>query len=485
MRTIVTCIGVSCLAFSAFTDESTDKLRQEFLAYKSQSEARIQELEKQNANQTDFTQEELDRLRMLAKRGTFDFEFHGYLRSGYGVSANGASQVTFQAPNASAKYRLGNEAETYLETTFMAKTPESMTGSPDINFKTVLTMAYAVETANSGNFQTEISLREAYGQAGGLISGNPGATWWVGQRFYSRIQVHMTDFWYRDMSGYGGGIEDVTIGDDAMHLGFAWIGGSIDTLNSDGTIAEDGTVFRKDSFDLDLTNISSLGGEFRTQLTYSYFNGQTVDTDGGGTNNVELTDSHGASINFFQINEFENGFNNTAVLQLGYGAAFNFLGQMTLPNGVDIAAMPNGTVFDTEKIEQYRFVEDLIYDNGGKISGSATAVYQYSNANIPMGQVHWTSLGIRPVYHFDRNYSFATEAGWDYTDQKGGDSGSLFKLTFAPQITPQMSVLSRPSLRLFFTYAWWSNDFEGQVGNPAYSTDTAGFSTGVQLETWW
>jgi maltoporin len=465
-------------------DESTEALRKEFEAYKQTSEQRIQSLESQLAptNQTDFTQEEVDQLRMLADRGTFDFAFEGYLRAGYGVSKGGASQVAFQAPNANSKYRLGNEAETYLETAFIARTPETTTGDPDKNFETVLRLAYSVPTSNSGAYDTTLSLREAYGKAGGLIANNPTASWWAGQRFYSRIQVHMTDFWYRDMSGYGGGIEEVGIG-DAMHLGFAWIGGSIDELNSDGTVITDPNgVFRKDSFDLELTKIAALGGEFRTQLTYSYFNGQNVTTTAG---NAELTDSHGASINMFQINDFKNGWNNTAVLQLGRGAAFNFLGQMTVPNGLDIDALPDGTIVDTEKFEQYRFVEDLIYDNGGKVSGSATAVFQHSDGHVPLTRVQWTSLGVRPVYHFDRNYSFATEAGWDYTDQKDGDSGSVFKLTFAPQITPEMSVLSRPAIRLFFTYAWWSDGFQGQVGSPAYANTTKGFSTGVQLETWW
>src|SRR5262249_43098302 len=41
------------------------------------------------------------------------FEFHGYFRSGYGVNSRGGEQVAFQAPGAGAKYRLGNEAETY------------------------------------------------------------------------------------------------------------------------------------------------------------------------------------------------------------------------------------------------------------------------------------------------------------------------------------------------------------------------------------
>src|SRR5215470_6149242 len=47
------------------------------------------------------------------------FEFHGYFRSGYGLNSKGGSQVAFQAPGADAKYRLGNEAETYGEFIFV------------------------------------------------------------------------------------------------------------------------------------------------------------------------------------------------------------------------------------------------------------------------------------------------------------------------------------------------------------------------------
>src|SRR6266436_4482000 len=47
------------------------------------------------------------------------FEFHGYLRSGYGLNSKGGQQVAFQAPGAGAKYRLGNETETYGELTLV------------------------------------------------------------------------------------------------------------------------------------------------------------------------------------------------------------------------------------------------------------------------------------------------------------------------------------------------------------------------------
>ena len=44
--------------------------------------------------------------------------FMGYFRSGFGLDSKGKSMSAFQAPNAESKYRLGNEAETYLETGF-------------------------------------------------------------------------------------------------------------------------------------------------------------------------------------------------------------------------------------------------------------------------------------------------------------------------------------------------------------------------------
>jgi maltoporin len=47
------------------------------------------------------------------------FEFHGYLRSGYGLNGRGGQQLAFQAPGAGAKFRLGNEAETYGELIFV------------------------------------------------------------------------------------------------------------------------------------------------------------------------------------------------------------------------------------------------------------------------------------------------------------------------------------------------------------------------------
>ncbi len=177
------------------------------------------------ARQTDMIQKEKD---------SAEFEFHGYLRSGFGVNGYGNTMDPFQAPNSGAKYRLGNEAETYVETTFLTHLPES--SLPDgVTFDTQVRLAYVIPHDQSNSADTETSLREAFGSASGILSDAPGAAFWAGQRFYLRRDIHMNDFFYRDMSGFGGGIEGYALGDDGPKFALALPGGSSDDLDSSGT----------------------------------------------------------------------------------------------------------------------------------------------------------------------------------------------------------------------------------------------------------
>jgi maltoporin len=47
-----------------------------------------------------------------------NFGFYGYFRSGFGLDGQGGPLDVFKAPGAEAKYRLGNEAEAYIEALF-------------------------------------------------------------------------------------------------------------------------------------------------------------------------------------------------------------------------------------------------------------------------------------------------------------------------------------------------------------------------------
>src|SRR6202795_5167335 len=112
--------------------------------------------------------QKIEKLKQQAQ----SLEFHGYFRSGYGLNSEGGQQVAFQAPGADAKYRLGNEAETYGEFIFVNNwlTPER--GSDKAWLKTEV--MFEANTTNSASFTNfpggtgndQFRLREAFVQAG-------------------------------------------------------------------------------------------------------------------------------------------------------------------------------------------------------------------------------------------------------------------------------------------------------------------------------
>ena len=82
--------------------------------------------------------------------------------------------------------------------------------------------------------------------------------------------------------------------------------------------------------------------------------------------------------------------------------------------------------------------------------------------------------------------SVAFEAGLDRTRSGNGQyDGWLRKFTIAPQIGAGRRFFSRPVLRLFVTYASWSNGLRGYVGGIPFRDQTSGLTFGVQTETWW
>jgi maltoporin len=73
----------------------------------------------------------------------------------------------------------------------------------------------------------------------------------------------------------------------------------------------------------------------------------------------------------------------------------------------------------------------------------------------------------------------------DHTRNGSGQyDGWLRKFTIAPQIGAGRKFFSRPVLRVFLTYASWSEGFRGLVGETPYANKTSGLTYGVQAETW-
>lgn len=290
----------------------------------------------------------------------------------------------------------------------------------------------------------------------------------------------MNDYWYRDMSGFGGGIEDVRLGNSMFAL--ALLGGSVDELRSDGRVVpENEFVFNKFTADVRVYDLPVLHGRLALIGTLSGFDGDSLETI---DETIEVKDSGGWALGFMQKYRFKSGGYNQFVGFYGTGAAENLKAVMTQPTGLDIG---NGEdVVNVDKFRRLLLLNDLVIELSSRVSLQWTAVYRrLNNGQNTKEEVTWYSTGLRPTYHFGRNFNIELEAGWDYTEQKDADSGHLFKITVAPQISPAMEALSRPALRAFFTYAKWSDAFVGQVAPQSFGMDSQGISAGIQLETWW
>src|SRR3984885_9680550 len=186
---------------------------------------------------------EADETITKLKQQVGTFECHGYLRSGYGLNSEGGQQVAFEAPGANAKYRLGNEAETYGEFIFVNNwlNPDQSTNKAWMKTE-VMIEANTTNSANSASFPNGVGadqfrLREAFVQAGNLFASQPHAEFWAGERYYRRQHIDIDDFYPLDLSGYGGGAEDLNVGIGKMAVAFL-NGARPDIVTQNGNLAK-------------------------------------------------------------------------------------------------------------------------------------------------------------------------------------------------------------------------------------------------------
>ncbi len=412
---------------------------------------------------------------------TRGFEFGGYFRSGLGVDDDGNTMEAFQAPGAGSKYRLGNEAETYVEMLFGYTFPD-LDLPEGTEFYVGFMPSYVIPTSNADD--TVFSMRQAYASAKGVWAEQPEATFWAGQIYYDRYDVHMTDFYYLDMSGFGGGVQDIQLGDFGT-LSVAWLGGSIDELEGGGVDVEDATINGKNTLDVRIKDIDVPGGKAMLWAAIADLD----DNDSpNGNNDVNIKGDAGAAFGILHESSEILGGRNRAMVQYGFGAAANFKSTEPDFDGTGSGDAMNPTVVDYSDIWHFRFTDDFVIEpDNTNWTMQATFVYDLVDAGlVEDSEIEWVSFGVRPVYHFNDYWSLAFEAGVDHTDSDISDiSGEVYKLTIAPQITPGRGHFARPAIRMFVTYAWWSDDFETFVAPTTYGNDTDGITFGVQAEAWW
>jgi len=403
--------------------------------------------------------------------------FHGYFRAGAGLSGKGTDQATFKAPGAGAKYRLGNEAETYAEWSLGYKQQESPS---DAWFRAETMISFV---SNQDRIEDpandQFAVRQAYIEAGNLDFVHEDVKFWAGKRYYMREDIHINDYFFLDMTGNGAGVTDIPVLGDFGKLAAAFfVGSNSDTLTDEGSPAKVTGDFRL--YDVAVPLGKATFWVSPTQVTES----GTFTDSSAVTHVYEETD--GLSLGIIHKTDDLFGLPGSNKLALLWGedagATFstNIFQQET---GVtDYGLKGDETTILTDSgwanfNDNWSLMYALVYkltDNGG-VSGNS--------------DVSWTSFGLRPIYNFTKNLALAVEGGVDYVDNEvDGYNGALYKITIAPEIRPNAEFFGRPVLRLFATYSTWSKDFNGVAAggvNTTYRNNTEGASFGVQVETWW
>jgi maltoporin len=396
-------------------------------------------------------------------------EFHGYLRTGIGGNTNGGGQVCFKTNYGyiDYKFRLGNECETYAELEFDQVLFHDKSG---LEFKYTGMLAYQTDNTG-GSYQSlkniggnDIALRQNW--VGATLPQLGGVTFWIGNRYYKRNDVHQIDYFYWDPSGPGAGVEDIDVGLGKVALAV------FQTNRTDTS-----TMYRPD---IRIYGIpTNPNGSLEIGADLFIESAASASTSGGMAIAPWFTIQH-------TQNDFFGGFNKLA-LQIAWGSA------------TAMSAYPQDHFANGSDSHQIRVVEQLVFNPTPQISGAFVATFQdyskrYGNATDVWSNATIWGVGVRPAYHFSDIFKLQGEAAIQIVTPKAGantDTRTLFKATIAPTLMPPPgpggAYLTRPELRLFATWATWNDAARTQDGGIAAASagfGSAGMTVGAQVETW-
>ncbi|MFR9629348.1 MAG: carbohydrate porin [Rikenellaceae bacterium] len=127
-------------------------------------------------------------------------DFTGYSRIGIGTSGEGGVQSDFIIPESSSKYRLGNEANDYVELAFSYD--YHLGAQLDKSLGMVWRTAYYREYGKGKDIDVTYAA-ELYMHMDNIFGG--GESIWLGRRFYDRKNIDMLDrYWLNSaQDGYG------------------------------------------------------------------------------------------------------------------------------------------------------------------------------------------------------------------------------------------------------------------------------------------
>lgn len=369
-------------------------------------------------------------------------EFNGYARAGTGISGNGDGDVSFMKQGVG---RLGNENDNYYEFGFAE---QLQTGAQAWDLEAML--AKGDDGQVGWESDNAVNVAQFYVKSKGLFSFDPEAVLWAGKRYYQRKDIHITDFYFLNNLGTGGGIENLSVGDQKLSLALVQDG---ENDNASGYI-----------FDARLANIG-LWEDANLELVAAYnFSTEKDEKD-------EVADD-GVFLTAIVHQNLDIGFNQT-ILQYGTGGygdqLAGFGSGAWYPRGLDANNDASG----------YRIINWGVISLGDAWEvGHQLSYHHGSDLNNGMSDSNMYTVVVRPMYKWNDSMRTIMEAGYFSREQDGVDDQGGHKFTLAQGWAMGNSFWARPEIRVYGSYI---TDEEGTTFGAKGDSD---FVAGIQMEVW-
>nr|WP_180343594.1 maltoporin [Aeromonas caviae] len=398
----------------------------------------------------------------LASQAAFAVDFHGYMRSGVGVSDNGDMQTDVSKQKVG---RLGNENDTYGEVQLgqevYNKNNQTFYVDSMVAMQTDQKTGWEGTKGDDANFV----LAQFNAQAKNLFGGNE--TLWAGKRYYQRHDIHISDFYYWNVSGPGAGVENIEMGPGKAS--FAWIRSDEGDVNTNILDARYAGIPLWTDASLELGIDYALANDTEEQK------GTVIDPTTGATAGsssdgmmltAELTQSMLGGFNKTVAQYFTDSYSTNAVY---YGAGGWTSQQGDGGNGfrlINWGVLPVG-----DKVE---FGHQIVYGQSNGVDKDTTDMDTFS-------------IVARPMYKWNDVMKTIAEVGYykDNVEKTGSAKKSTdgTKYTLAQAWSAGSSFWARPEIRVFASYVQQDDTFRPSSAGGLKQDDAWNF--GVQAEAWW
>ena len=394
-------------------------------------------------------------------------DFNGYMRAGTGISGNGSGDLSFEKQKVG---RLGNENDNYSEFGF-AQNLE--TGEQTWRLESMIASGVDGSTSSEdGGF----NVAQFAVKAKGVLAFDKEATLWAGKTYYQRKDIHITDFYFLNTSGTGGGVENISVGDQKFSIALMQDNGSqISGIDKEWVLKPGGNPGNPASYeekyksedvnayiiDMRLANVN-LWSDASLEVAAAY-NFATAGDD------QDLKADDGVMLSAILQQGLSNGFNQT-VIQFG-----------TSSYGAQMANLGAGSNFDrsgdNNDVTGYRLINWGVMNFGQSWEMGHQALY--ASSDYDKGTHSLASVVVRPMYKWNDTIRTIFEAGYftesltDDTDKAGS------KLTVAQAWAMGDSFWARPEIRVYGSYITDDKGTTfGEKGDGEYVA-------GIQVEAWW